>query len=182
MQKLSRWILNAAGWKVVADMPEPSKSVICVAPHTSNWDLPVGKLAYWSIGRESNFLIKKSWFFFPMNLLFNALGGVPIDRKKKGSMTDLLAEEFANRSHFHLAITPEGTRSRVEAWKMGFYYIALKANVPIQIAYLDFQKKEVGIKAVFYPTGNEEADMRTIQSYYKGVGAKFPHKFHLNID
>lgn len=179
MRIISRLALRVLGWKTVVDIDEPSKSVICVAPHTSNLDFIFGKLAYVSLGRKASFLIKKSWFFFPMNIFFNAVGGVAIDRSKKNSVTDQMAEEFARRGKFHLAITPEGTRSHVHEWKMGFYFIAQKANVPIQLAYIDYAKKEVGIKALFWPTGNAEADLVAIQEYYKGVKGKFPHKFNL---
>jgi 1-acyl-sn-glycerol-3-phosphate acyltransferase len=91
-----------------------------------------------------------------------------------------MTEEFEKRSHFHLAITPEGTRSLVDKWKMGFYHIAVKANVPIQIAYIDYKKKEMGIFDVFYPTGDEKADLEKIQAYYKDVQACFPEKFNLS--
>jgi 1-acyl-sn-glycerol-3-phosphate acyltransferase len=114
-----------------------------------------------------------------MNLFFNAIGGVAVDRTKKNSVTQQMVDEFNARESFHLAITPEGTRKLVDDWKMGFYYIALGANVPIQIAYIDFAKKEVGIKALFYPTGDEKADIETIKSYYKGITGKFPERFNL---
>ena len=179
MTNISKLILKAAGWKTVVAVEEPSKSVICVAPHTSNWDLIMGKLAYWSVERKASFLIKKSWFFFPMNLFFNAIGGVAVDRTKKNSVTQQMVDEFNARESFHLAITPEGTRKLVDDWKMGFYYIALGANVPIQIAYIDFAKKEVGIKALFYPTGDEKTDIETIKSFYKGITGKFPERFNL---
>jgi 1-acyl-sn-glycerol-3-phosphate acyltransferase len=179
MKKLSRFILKLAGWKTVVLVDEPPKSVICVAPHTSNWDYLVGELSYWSLGRKSSFLMKKSWFFFPLNLVFKALGGVPVDRSKRTSVTDQMAVEFKNRERFHLAITPEGTRGLVQKWKMGFYHIAIKANVPIQIAYFDYAKKEMGIKAVFYPTGDEQADLKKIQAYYIGIKGRFPEKFNL---
>ena len=80
---LSRFILKLFGWKVVVDVPDLKKCVICVAPHTSNWDFIIGKLAYLSIGRYAGFMIKKSWFFFPLNLIFKAMGGVPVDRKQR---------------------------------------------------------------------------------------------------
>jgi len=180
MRRLCKWILKVFGWKAFTTVDEPKKSVICVAPHTSNWDFPVGKLSYIALGREASFLIKASWFFFPMNFFFNALGGVPVNRSKSNSITDQMAEEFTKRENFHLAITPEGTRSLVEKWKMGFYHIAVKANVPIQLAYIDYAKKELAIKKIFYPTGDEVADMREIQEYYKDVTAKFPEKFNLS--
>jgi 1-acyl-sn-glycerol-3-phosphate acyltransferase len=124
MQKLSKLILKMAGWKVYATVAEPQKSVICVAPHTSNWDFPIGKLAYVSLGRKASFLIKDSWFFFPMGYLFTALGGVPVDRTKKNSVTLQMADEFSKRDSFHLAVTPEGTRSLAPKWKMGLFNIA----------------------------------------------------------
>jgi len=96
------------------------------------------------------------------------------------SVTQQMAEEFEKREYFHLAITPEGTRSLVDKWKMGFYHIAVLANVPIQLAYIDYGKKELAIKKIFYPTGDEVADLAKIQEYYKDVQAKFPAKFSLN--
>jgi len=180
MQKLCKWILKISGWKAYATVAEPPKSVICVAPHTSNWDFPIGELSYLALGRKASFLIKKSWFIFPLNYFFKALGGVPVDRNKRTSVTQQMAEEFEKREHFHLAITPEGTRSLVDKWKMGFYHIAVLANVPIQLAYIDYGKKELAIKKIFYPTGDEVADLAKIQEYYKDVQAKFPAKFSLN--
>lgn len=179
MQKISKWILGLAGWNAVVSVEEPIKSVICVAPHTSNWDFVIGKLSYSALGREASFLMKKSWFFFPLNFFFKGIGGVPVDRSKKNSVTQQMVDEFNSREKFHLAITPEGTRSLVENWKMGFYYIARDAGVPIQIAYMDYAKKEMGIKALFYPTGNEIADLEKIQSFYRGVQGKFPEKFNI---
>ena len=157
---ISKALLRLAGWKlgpVVEDVP---KCVICVAPHTSNWDFIVGKLFYTSIGRNASFLIKKEWFFFPFNLLFDWLGGVPVDRRKRTSVTDQMVDQFNLRKEFQLAVTPEGTRKRVDDWKKGFYYIAQKANVPILMAYFDYEKKEAGFKGVFYPTGDADKDIR----------------------
>ncbi len=181
MQKLSRWILRSVGWKIVLTVEEPQKSVVCVAPHTSNWDFIIGQLSYWSENRQSSFLMKKSWFFFPLGNILTKIGGIPVDRSKKTSVTDQMAIEFKKREIFHLGITPEGTRSKRTKWKMGFYHIAMKANVPIQLAYIDYKKKEMGIKEVFTPTGNEEADLKHIREYYKDVHAKHPENFHKNF-
>ena len=180
MQKLSSWILKTAGWKAVVTVPEPPKSVICVAPHTSNWDFLIGELSYLALGRKSSFLIKKSWFIFPLNYIFDAIGGVPVNRSKKTSVTQQMVEEFDNREYFHLAITPEGTRSLSAKWKMGFYHIAVSAKVPIQLAYIDYRKKELAIKEIFYPTGDENADLEMIQAYYNDVQARYPKNFNLS--
>lgn len=105
------------------------------------------------------------------------MGGIPIDRSKKNSVTDLMAQEFENHETFHLAITPEGTRSLVDKWKLGFYYIAVKANVPIQLGYIDYSKKEMGITELLYPSGNEKLDLERIYRFYLGVEARHPRKF-----
>ena len=180
MQKFSKWIFKMAGWKAVVTIPEPAKSVICVAPHTSNWDFIIGKLFYWSLHRKSSFLMKKSWFFFPLGNLLRAAGGIPVDRNKRTSVTDQVATEFDEHETFHIAITPEGTRSLVKKWKMGFYHIAVKANVPIQLAYIDYRKKEMGITGIIYPTGDEKADLAKIHAFYKDVTAKNPKNFFIS--
>ncbi len=164
-----RWVLHLLGWTIGPEGDEVPKCIICVAPHTSNLDFTLGKLFYNAIGRKAKFLIKKEWFIFPLNLVFKSMGGIPINRSKSSSTTEQLAEEFAKRDTFHLAITPEGTRKKTKEWKKGFYYIALKAGVPIQVAYIDYGKKEVGIKATFYPTGNVDEDILAIRSMYKGI-------------
>ena len=174
---ISGALLRLAGWKIGQVCEDVPKCVICVAPHTSNWDFVVGKLCYTALGRNAGFLIKKEWFFFPFNLFFSWLGGVPVDRNKHTSVTDQMVEEFNKRRAFQLAITPEGTRKRTDTWKRGFYYIAQKAQVPIMIAYFDYAKKEAGFKKVFYPTGDAEKDIRTIREYYRGVTACHPENF-----
>ena len=166
---MCRWTLRLLGWKIGPEGDDVPKCVICVAPHTSNVDFTMGKLFYAAIGRKAKFLIKKEWFIFPLSLVFRSMGGIPINRGKSSSTTERLAEEFSRRDVFHLAIAPEGTRKKAEEWKKGFYYIALKAGVPIQVAYIDYKLKEVGIKTTFYPTGNADKDIFTIRSMYEGI-------------
>lgn len=124
--------------------------------------------------------MKKSWFFFPFGALLRGAGGIAVDRSKQTSITEQMAEEFSKHETFHLAITPEGTRKLMKKWKLGFYYIAVNANVPIQLAYLDYEKKEMGIKAIIYPTGDENADLAIIQAFYKDIKAKHPDRFYRN--
>jgi 1-acyl-sn-glycerol-3-phosphate acyltransferase len=154
------------GWKIGPLVEDVPKCVICAAPHTSNWDLIIGELFYTSIGRRARFLIKKEWFFFPFNILFKAIGGIPVDRSKRMSVTDQVAEMFETTDKLQVAITPEGTRKQVDEWKKGFYYIAIKANVPILMAYVDMKNKEIGFKGTFIPTGDADGDIAKIKSYY----------------
>ena len=136
-----RLLFKHLGWQENVTVPHRDKCILCVAPHTSNWDFIYGQLYYRAKGRTANFLMKKEWFFWPLGMLFRKLGGIPVYRSKKNSLTDLLAERIKGMTHFELAITPEGTRSRVDKWKRGFYFIAQKAGIPIQLFDLDYKNK-----------------------------------------
>lgn len=180
MKRISTFIFHKIlRWRVRGEFPVLSKCVIAVAPHTSNWDFLIAKLAYSSIGRTANFLIKAEWFIFPFNLFFKSLGGIPVTREKNSSLTDTLAAEFDCREQMQLAITPEGTRKPVEEWKKGFYYIAFKANVPILLVGLDYGKKEAVSLGLIYPSGDYDKDIKEIKSRYKGIQAKKPENFLL---
>ena len=177
MRKLCVFFLKLFGWNYELSIEIPDKCVICVAPHTSNWDYIIGMLFYTSIGGRPKVLMKKEWFFFPINYLFKSMGALPVDRKKKTSTTDQMVELFHSESHLQLAVSPEGTRRKNTQWRTGFYYIALKAGVPIILAYIDYSKKEVGVKKTFYPTGDVDNDIEEIKSCYTDVQAKHPRKF-----
>lgn len=179
MKKICNLILRLIGWRITGLRELPRKCVICVAPHTSNWDLPLGLVVYTAMGRKASFLIKKEWFFFPMNLIFKVLGGIPVDRSRKTSLTEQMAELYSQRDDFQLAITPEATRKLNAEWKKGFYFIALAAGVPIVIAALDYGKKEADFKKIIIPSGDVDTDLLEIKSYYKGVTAKHPKYFSL---
>lgn len=176
---LSGLILKAFGWKVNVSVPDYPKCIICVAPHTSNWDFIIGKLAYASIGRKAGFLMKDSWFFWPLGYFFRAIGGVAVPRKRKtqGSLTETLVEKFRTVRRLNLAITPEGTRSRTTEWHTGFLHIARQAGIPIVLGVIDFPTKTVLLDRTFEPGPDVAADMRAIKDYYKPFSGKYPDKF-----
>ncbi len=177
-QQLCRFIYHRLlGWKTVITVPFYEKCVICAAPHTSNWDLLIGKLFYGSLGRRASFLMKKEWFFFPLNLVFKAMGGIPVNRGKKNSLVDQMARRFASCSRFNLAITPEGTRKANPEWKKGFYYIALQAQVPIMLFGIDYPSKTITCTKAIVPTGNIEKDMREIKRYFMQFTGRHPEYF-----
>ncbi|MDE5875984.1 MAG: 1-acyl-sn-glycerol-3-phosphate acyltransferase [Muribaculaceae bacterium] len=174
------WLLKKAGWKVDISVPPVDKCVICVAPHTSNWDFILGLFAYRSIGRKANFLMKDFWFFFPLGYIIRALGGIPVHRSKGGtSLTQSIVNDFNCASQLHLAVTPEGTRSRTNKWKTGFLYIAYGAHVPIMLGVIDYSRRLVAINRIYNPEGNIDIDMNNIRKFYAGFtkAAKFPDKF-----
>ncbi len=171
-------ILRLMGWSVSITVPDVDKCIICVAPHTSNWDFVVGKLAYASVGRDAGFLMKAQWFFWPLGCFFRAIGGIPVQRKNKTvSLTDVVVEKFRTSRRMQLAITPEGTRSRTSQWHTGFLHIAKRAGVPIQLGVLDYAAKRVMIDHTFEPTGDIEADLRRVKEFYKPYQGKYPEKF-----
>lgn len=168
-------ILSLAGWSVEVGVPDYPKMIYCVAPHTSNWDFLLCELAIHSVGRTAGFLMKSSWFFFPLGALFRALGGIPVERKnKKQSLTEIIVEKFRKERALRLAITPEGTRKGTRDWHTGFLRIARKADVPICLAALDYQSKRITATEIFIPTGDMEADMAAVKRFYRSYTGKFP--------
>ena len=167
------------GWKVDITVPDYPKCLICVAPHTSNLDFIIGKLAYASVGRHAGFLMKESWFFPPLSWIFKAMGGIPVPRRRGSSLTETIVRKFADSTQMQLAVTPEGTRSLTTQWHTGFLHIARQADIPIVLATIDFAKKTVVANTTFIPTGDTEADMEAVKSFYRTMapGARYPQKF-----
>jgi len=172
-------LFKLLGWKADFNCEIPDKCVVCIAPHTSNWDFIVGVLFKSAYKIKANFFIKKEWMRFPTKALFSKLGAIPINRSKQQSTTDTIAEEFSKREKLIIGITPEGTRKCNADWKMGFYYIALKANVPILLAAIDYKTKTISISKEFFPIGNIEKDFEQISDFYKNITAKIPKNFSL---
>ena len=177
---ISKKLLSLFKWELDTSIELPKKCVVCIAPHTSNWDFIVGILFKYATNLQASFFMKKEWFRFPLSIIMKLLGGIPIDRSKKNNVTDIIAEEFNKRDSLIIGLTPEGTRSLNYEWKKGFYYIAQKANVPIVLAYIDFKKKKAGYNKLLIPT-NYEDDIIMIKKYYSNINAKYPEKFGCKI-
>lgn len=165
------------GWEKEVCVEHPDKYIICFAPHTSNWDFAIGQLYMRAEGFHINFLMKKEWFFWPLGPIFKNMGGIPVWRSKHTKMTDNLANTAKKRKQFKLCIAPEGTRKPVADWKKGFYFIALKANLPILLYGVDYEKKRIVCTESFTPTGNQDEDMKKIKLYFKDFKGKKPENF-----
>ncbi len=184
---LAKIILWFMGFKIVGDLPEGLKKfVIIAAPHTANRDflLALGWLKFREV--RPMFVGKESIFYPPYGWFFRWLGGIPDNRyrnaagKKSESITDIVVAEFAKHDNIAFGIAPEGTRKLVKQWKQGFYHIAVRANVPIVVGVFDFENKEIRVETIFYPTGDIDADMRLIMSYYKDVKGLRPERFSID--
>jgi hypothetical protein len=102
------------------------------------------------------------------------LGGVAVNRRERTGFVERVADEFRSRENFHLIIATEGTRSRQEGWKSGFYRIARTANVPVLLGVVDYPQREAGLLASIELTGNEDADMARIADCYRGRNGYHP--------
>lgn len=174
---LAGWILKKAGWDFQINIPPTPKCVIAIAPHTSNWDFILGELAIRSVGMKAGFLMKSTWFFFPLGYFMKAIGGIPVKQHKNTRVTDDVVEAFNSHDELVIGLTPEGTRSRNEKWRTGFMHIAREANVPLALAYIDYKTRKVCIDRFYELTGNIDADMAGIKKYFSQFNAKFPEKF-----
>ena len=177
-QRLANLVLRLMGWRVVGVMPRVPKLVVIVAPHTSNWDFPIGLACGYGSGLLSawpyGFLAKDSLFRWPLGPVLRALGGIPIDRSASSTVVDQMAAVFAGRERFLLVVTPEGTRKRTAFWKSGFYHIARAAGVPIMPVAFDYGRRECRFGEVIVPRGDVEADLEVLRAFYAGVTPKHP--------
>jgi len=166
-KELWKLIMKLSGWSICGDLPKDiRKYVIPFAPHTSNWDFFVGVMVRESMGIKGRFLGKQSLFKAPHGFIFRALGGIPVDRSSSRNMVEKIAETIQRSDEFILAIAPEGTRKKVTHWKTGFYYIAREADIPIIMAAMDYEHKEVRFSDPFYPTTDADADLVSIRAYF----------------
>ncbi|RMH65835.1 MAG: glycerol acyltransferase [Calditrichaeota bacterium] len=172
--RLARWIMKLFGWKVSFTLPESPRYVLLAVPHTSNWDLVVMLLASYVMGIELHWAAKDTLFKGWFGRYLRWLGGIPVNRRKRTRFVDQIAAEINRHKSFIFVIAPEGTRSRADYWKSGFYRIALKAGVPIALGYEDWENKTTGIGPSFLPTGDIAEDMALIRDFYKDMKGKIP--------
>ena len=168
--RLMRW--NMTG----SFNPEIKKCVIAVMPHTCYCDFFIGLLVRGLNNQDINFVGKKELFVFPFGYYFRSIGGASLDRTGGKNLVDSIVDIFNSRTVFRLGIAPEGTRKKVTELRTGFYYIALKANVPIIPVAFDYGKKEVKIGKPLHPTGDFDGDIKMFLDFYKGVEGKYPER------
>jgi 1-acyl-sn-glycerol-3-phosphate acyltransferase len=162
--RFSSWLL---GWKVVGEKPPEKKCMLIAAPHTSNWDFPTMMVVAFVLGLDVHWMGKHTLFpKGPLGAIMRWFGGLAIDRSKRHNTVEQMVEQYRQRDELLVLITPEGTRSRVEQWKAGFYHIAVGAEVPIYLGFVDTKTKRTGLGSAFHPTGNYEEDIKKIMAFY----------------
>ena len=171
---LAKRIFRLGGWTVLGEIPDVDKAVFIAEPHTSNWDgfwLLVYKLV---IDVDVSFLAKDTLFWKPLGSILSAMGAIPIDRSNARTIVPQLVTAFEREDHLFLALAPEGTRNWVPHWKTGFHRIASAAGVPIVLAHVDYERREIGIGPTL-PWGRSlEEDFEDIRAYYADMNGKRP--------
>ncbi len=163
---LSMLILKILGWKAVGIPLKNARFVLIGAPHTSNWDFPIMIMVVLQLRLKVHWMGKASLFPRPCAWLMKWLGGIPIDRSRSNNMVDHTVRQYQENQDLVVLVPPEGTRSKVNEWKTGFYHIARNSGVPVLMGYVDAATKEAGLTDFFYPTGDLDADMKAIRAFY----------------
>lgn len=171
--------LKLTGWKIEGSLPpDGERSVLIAAPHTSNWDLPYTLMVAFALNLNVRWMGKQSIFRFPFGGVMRWLGGIAVDRSQSNNLVAASADSLRNSAQpFQLVVPPEGTRSKTRYWKTGFYYIALQAQVPIVMAYMDYSRKTSGLGPIFRPTGDVEKDIINIKAFYAPFKGKNAQQF-----
>jgi 1-acyl-sn-glycerol-3-phosphate acyltransferase len=176
-RRLARLFLSATGWKPEGAHPDARRYVLIAAPHTTNWDFPYLLAFAEYFGMRISWLGKASLFRGPLGPVMRRLGGIPIERGRNENRVAAMARVFDDHPDLGLVVPAEATRSRAEYWKSGFYYIALTAQVPIVMSYLDYARKRGGIGPAFMPTGDIASDMNEVRAFYADKQGKYPAAF-----
>ena len=171
--------LKLTGWRVEGALPShAARSVLIAAPHTSNWDLPYTLMVAFALRLNIRWMGKQSIFRAPFGGVMRWLGGIPVNREQSTNLVGASAKAIREADGpLQLIVPPEGTRSKTRYWKTGFYYIAREAQVPIVMAYMDYERKLSGLGPLFEPTGDVDADMATIKAFYAPFKGKNAAQF-----
>lgn len=164
-RNLARLLLRLSRWRTVGEVP-PQKGILVGAPHTSNWDWVLTMLLAWDYDIHIHLLVKDSLFKGPLGSILRWSGAVELDRDNPGATIRRLIEQSEHDDTFLLGIAAEGTRSKGDYWKSGFYRISQQTGLPITLAFLDAPSRTVGWGPTFALSGDVRADMDRLRDFY----------------
>ena len=176
VHSIARFVLKLIGWRTHVISPRTSRFVLIGAPHTSNWDFLIVLLLMVVEGIPIRIIGKDTLFRGPIGIFMRSLGAIPVNRRERENFVDQVVAKFDQYDELIIGISPEGTRKKSSRWRTEFYYIALKAEVPIVMAYLDYENKVCGLGPSLMPTGDIQADFMIIREFYSGIVGKYPQK------
>ena len=178
---VSKFILKILGWSIINEVSLPNKAIIIAAPHTSNWDFLIARCYTYAIKLKANYLLKSELFYPILGSLIKMNGGIPVYRDNKNKLVDQVVDRFNEEENFILAMSPEGTRKKVDKWKTGFYYIALNANIPVCLVKIDYKTKEIGFFNSINLKGDFKKEMQFIEDQYKNHQGKILANYNPKI-
>jgi 1-acyl-sn-glycerol-3-phosphate acyltransferase len=167
-----RLVLRLMGWRVDGEVPDLSKFVIAVAPHTSNWDFVVGAATMFALDLRLSFIGKHTLFRWPAAGVLRWMGGIPVDRSVSHGLVGEAVKAFASVDGSILAIAPEGTRKRGARFRSGFLHIARGANVPVVLASLDYASRCLRLGPTFMPGEDVDAELARVEAFFAKVKGK----------
>ncbi len=173
-RRLGHSYLWLIGWRIEGIIPSEPKYVAIAAPHTSYWDFPHMIAFAFATDQHVSFLMKASMFVGPFGILFRGLGGIPVDRSGAFGLVDSVVREFEKNERLIVVVAPEGSRSKRDHWKSGFYHIAMKADVPIALGFMDYGRKIVGYGPLLFPSGDEQGDASMLADFYDDKHGRHP--------
>jgi len=176
-RKLANALYRLTGWQVTGSFPNLPKFIIIGVPHTSNWDFPLAMSFIFQQGVRINWMAKHTLFRWPFRRILDWLGGVPVNRNATRGLVGEIIDEFQRRRQMVLALSPEGTRSKVDRWRTGFYHMAHGARIPIVPVQVDYARKTLGICPPFYTSGDIEHDLPLIKAHFEGITGKNKHQY-----
>jgi 1-acyl-sn-glycerol-3-phosphate acyltransferase len=174
---LATTAMRITGWRIEGAFPNVPQFVVIVAPHTSNWDFFVGVMAMFAIGFRGTFLGKHTLFRWPVSVVMRWLGGVPVNRSSSHNVVQQTIDYFDSRPQLLLALSPEGTRKKLPAWRTGFWYVAKGAGVPIVPAAFDYPARRIRIFPPVQPGEDIAADIARLRAHFSARMARHPEKY-----
>ena len=177
LKGIGKGVLRLAGWRITGRIANEPKFVLTGGPHTSNWDFIFALMSVWALELDVHWIGKHTIFRWPFNGLFRYFGGIPVDRRNPGTLLRDVLNGFARNDGFILALSPEGTRSKVKRLKPGFHRIAGKAGVPIMPAGVDFAKKTLHFGEIILPGDDFQSDAARLRAFWEECHPRHPEKF-----
>ena len=171
-RSLGRVLWSLTGWRFSGEVPDIPKTVVIVAPHTSNWDFPIGVLVMFALGIKVSFLGKHTLFRWPVGPIMRWLGGIAVDRRSPRGVVQQMLDTFDDRDRLFLTLTPEGTRGKVDEWKTGFYHMACEAGVPVFPVSFDWGSRRIAFHEPVVASGDIERDLPLIRGLFDSVTGK----------
>lgn len=176
LNRIMRGVLRVIRWEIVGEVPPHRKMVLIGAPHTSNWDFPLAMVVAPALGLRIRFLAKHTLFRWPFGWFFRMVGGIQVDRSRAQGIVPQTVSAFEEADDLVLVIAPEGTRSKREYWKAGFYRIALAAQVPVVLAGVDGANRKIVIGPDEIPSEDVGAYMDRVRAFYAEFGGIKPDR------